>query len=147
MNIVMVSAYDCFYPGGVGEHIRSLSAALRRCGHTVTILGPTNIMDTSSLPNFIRTGRSRPLPGNGSRAHVGLGLRLPSHPASPSRRSGSMLLITTSPYFQHFRCSCFERTGVPTSRFFTRPVTGALPIVAHARFSFLTFDGSTCALQ
>ena len=79
MNIVMVSAYDCFYPGGVGEHIRSLSAALRRCGHTVTILGPTNIMDTSSLPNFIRTGRSRPLPGNGSRAHVGLGLRLPSH--------------------------------------------------------------------
>ena len=29
MNIVMVSAYDCFYPGGVGEHIRSLSAA---CG-------------------------------------------------------------------------------------------------------------------
>jgi hypothetical protein len=23
MNIVMVSSYDCYYPGGVGEHIRS----------------------------------------------------------------------------------------------------------------------------
>jgi hypothetical protein len=32
MNIVVVSSYDCFYPGGVGEHIRSLSAALRRRG-------------------------------------------------------------------------------------------------------------------
>jgi hypothetical protein len=38
MNIVMVSSYDCFYPGGVGEHIRSLSAALRRRGHTVTVV-------------------------------------------------------------------------------------------------------------
>lgn len=101
MNIVMVSSYDCFYPGGVGEHIRSLSAALRQRGHTVTVLGPSNVGDARTFPGHVRTGRSHQVPGNGSRAHVGVTPRL--------RRPAKDLMRTS-----HFDIAHYHEPLLPT---------------------------------
>ncbi len=40
MRIVQVSPYDLQQHGGVQQHIKSLAAALRGCGHEVLVIGP-----------------------------------------------------------------------------------------------------------
>jgi phosphatidylinositol alpha-mannosyltransferase len=77
MRIAIVSPYDYFYPGGVGEHVRGLSAALRDRGHEVTVLAPSNVATSGvATPGYVRMGRSVPVPGNGSLAHIGLSVSL-----------------------------------------------------------------------
>lgn len=76
VQIAMVSSYDYLHPGGVGEHVRSLSAALRRRGHEVVVLAPGSPAETQGIRDYVRTGRSHAVPGNGSVAHVGLAPRL-----------------------------------------------------------------------
>jgi phosphatidylinositol alpha-mannosyltransferase len=73
LRIGLVSAYDYAYPGGVAEHMRGLAAALRRLGHEVTVLAPTNASGSArQLPGYVPMGRTVPVRGNGSIAHVGL---------------------------------------------------------------------------
>lgn len=73
LRIGLVSAYDYAYPGGVSEHMRGLAAALRRRGHEVTVLAPTNALGQErETPGFVRMGRTVPVRGNGSIAHIGL---------------------------------------------------------------------------
>lgn len=77
MNIGMVTEF--YYPcrGGISEHVRSLSLALTRRGHTVTVI--TGGMSTGPMepgPPVVRLGRSVALRYNGSvsRITVGAGL-------------------------------------------------------------------------
>jgi phosphatidylinositol alpha-mannosyltransferase len=73
LRIGLVSAYDYAYPGGVSEHMRGLAAALRRRGHEVTVLAPTNTSGHErEMGGYVRMGHTVPVRGNGSIAHIGL---------------------------------------------------------------------------
>lgn len=73
LRVGLVSAYDYAYPGGVSEHMRGLAAALRGRGHEVTVLAPSNAPGQEpETPGYVRMGRTVPVRGNGSIAHIGL---------------------------------------------------------------------------
>ena len=77
MKICLVSPYDYIHPGGVSEHVRHLSTALRRRGHTVTVLAPSSkVGDDHGIPGYIRIGRSVPVRSNGSVARLALSFHL-----------------------------------------------------------------------
>jgi phosphatidylinositol alpha-mannosyltransferase len=67
MKIALVSPYDWAYPGGVKNHIRSLSDELQRMGHRITIVSPSSktAMELAT-PNLITIGKPVPFPIAGS---------------------------------------------------------------------------------
>jgi phosphatidylinositol alpha-mannosyltransferase len=72
MHIGLVSPYDYATPGGVNEHIKGLSHALRAQGHTTKILAP-NSADTYNIPDDVYAlGSVTPIPANGSIARISL---------------------------------------------------------------------------
>ena len=73
----MVSPYDFTWPGGVTAHVTQLARQLGRTGHEVQVLAPHSpSREYSSPDDFIRLGRSVPLPSGGSIARVSLSLWL-----------------------------------------------------------------------
>ena len=77
MKICLVSPYDYTHPGGVSEHVRHLADQLRARDHRVMIMAPsTELDDDHGIPDFIRIGRSTPMPGNGSVARIALSFHL-----------------------------------------------------------------------
>jgi phosphatidylinositol alpha-mannosyltransferase len=77
MRIGLVSPYDFLHPGGVSEHIRHLSAQLRRRGHEVTVLAPSSrVGDDHGITGYVRIGRSVPVRSNGSVARIALSFHL-----------------------------------------------------------------------
>lgn len=77
MKICLVSPYDFTHPGGVSEHVRHLAAYLRRRGHEVVIMAPSNQLDDDhGIPGYVRIGRATPMPGNGSVARIALSFHL-----------------------------------------------------------------------
>ena len=77
MNIGMVTEFYYPHRGGISEHVRSLSLALMRRGHTVTVITggmPAGQMEPG--PPVSRLGRSVALHYNGgvSRVTIGVGL-------------------------------------------------------------------------
>jgi len=77
VKICQVSPYDFMHPGGVTEHVRHLSEQLRNRGHEVTVLAPSSrVGDDHGIPGFVRIGRSVPVRGNGSVAHLALSFHL-----------------------------------------------------------------------
>ena len=77
MKVCLVSPYDYTHPGGVSEHVRHLAEQLRARDHRVMIMAPSNELDDDhGIPDFIRIGRSTPMPGNGSVARIALSFHL-----------------------------------------------------------------------
>src|SRR5438132_4037980 len=77
MRICQVSPYDFLHPGGVSEHVRHLSAQLRRRGHEVTVLAPSSrVGDDHGIAGYVRIGRSVPVRGNGSVGRLALSFHL-----------------------------------------------------------------------
>ncbi len=77
MKICLVSPYDYTHPGGVSEHVRHLAEELRERDHRVYIMAPsTELDDEHHIPDYIRIGRSVPVPGNGSVARITLSFHL-----------------------------------------------------------------------
>ena len=77
MKICLVSPYDYTHPGGVSEHVRHLAEELRDRDHHVTVMAPsTDLDDEHGIPDYIRIGRSVPVPGNGSVARIALSFHL-----------------------------------------------------------------------
>jgi phosphatidyl-myo-inositol alpha-mannosyltransferase len=77
MNVCLVSPYDYSHPGGVSEHVRHLAEELRDRDHRVTVMAPsTELDDDHGIPDYIRIGRSVPVPGNGSVARIALSFHL-----------------------------------------------------------------------
>jgi phosphatidyl-myo-inositol alpha-mannosyltransferase len=73
MRIGLVSPYAWTVPGGVNNHVMSLVRYLERSGNEVYVIAPAGDLRRSqtTIPtNFISAGRSIPVPGNGSVAHV-----------------------------------------------------------------------------
>lgn len=67
MKIALVSPYDWAYPGGVKNHIRSLSDELQRMGHRTTIVSPSSKPARElATPNLVTIGKPLPLPIAGS---------------------------------------------------------------------------------
>ncbi len=62
MKIGMVSEFYYPQPGGISEHIRSVSRELRQQGHEVVVL-TSRIRGTvpESFPRVVRLGRSLPV--------------------------------------------------------------------------------------
>lgn len=73
MKIGMVCPYDWTVPGGVGNHVRSLAAELRRRGCEVDVLAPA--ARPVSEDGFVSLGGSLPVPYNGSVARIAIGPR------------------------------------------------------------------------
>lgn len=72
MNVGLVSPYDYATQGGVTEHIKGLSAALRAQGHTTKILAPY-ASDRLDIPEDVYPlGSVTPIPANGSVARISL---------------------------------------------------------------------------
>jgi phosphatidylinositol alpha-mannosyltransferase len=72
MHIGLVSPYDYATQGGVNEHIKGLSNALRALGHTTKILAPYST-DKSNVPDDVYAlGSVTPVPANGSIARISL---------------------------------------------------------------------------
>lgn len=77
MKICLVSPYDYSHPGGVSEHVRHLAEELRDRDHTVKVMAPsTQLDDDHGIADYIRIGRSVPVPGNGSVARIALSFHL-----------------------------------------------------------------------
>jgi phosphatidylinositol alpha-mannosyltransferase len=77
MNIALVSAYDYAHPGGVTEHVRHLSAGLRRRGHRITVFAPCSDEEVSEqTPELVRVGRPVPIPAHGSLARITVSFHL-----------------------------------------------------------------------
>jgi phosphatidyl-myo-inositol alpha-mannosyltransferase len=77
MKICLVSPYDYSHPGGVSEHVRHLAGELRGRGHQVMVMAPSSELDDEhGIPDYIRIGRSVPVPGNGSVARIALSFHL-----------------------------------------------------------------------
>jgi phosphatidyl-myo-inositol alpha-mannosyltransferase len=77
VKICLVSPYDYSHPGGVSEHVRHLAGELRERGHQVTVMAPSSELDDDhGIPDYIRIGRSVPVPGNGSVARIALSFHL-----------------------------------------------------------------------
>jgi phosphatidylinositol alpha-mannosyltransferase len=79
MRVCIVSPYSWAFPGGVVEHIESLSRHLERRGHVVRVVAPNDPLDRrtrllhpklgrhGAIPSrVIPVGRSIPFPSNGS---------------------------------------------------------------------------------
>ncbi len=74
MKIGMVTEFYYPHRGGISEHVRSLSLALMRRGHTVTVITggmPAGQMEPG--PPVTRVGRSVPIRYNGSLSRVTVG--------------------------------------------------------------------------
>ncbi len=77
MKIGMVTEFYYPRPGGISEHVRSLSLELTRRGHEVIVLtGGRPEVSTEVGPKVIRLGRDFPLAYNGSISRVTVGVRL-----------------------------------------------------------------------
>src|SRR5215218_8305537 len=72
MNIGLVSPYDYATQGGVTEHIKGLSAALRAQGHTTKILAPYASTEANTPDDVYPLGSVTPIPANGSVARISL---------------------------------------------------------------------------
>ena len=76
MKVAMVSPYDYRRPGGVGEHVRHLSAELRSRGLVVKVIAPYAGSRQDPVPDVIALGRPIPVPANGSVARISLSFHL-----------------------------------------------------------------------
>ncbi len=67
MKIALVSPYDWAYPGGVKNHIRSLSDEFQRMGHRTIIVAPASKPAKDlATPNLVTIGKPVPIPIAGS---------------------------------------------------------------------------------
>ena len=75
LKIGIVSPYGYPFPGGVNEHVRYTSEALRRMGHDVRIITSAYGRQRESEDNILRLGVGFAFPSNGSIGRVTLGTR------------------------------------------------------------------------
>lgn len=72
MRVGLVCPYSLDIPGGVQNHVHDLAEVLLDMGHDVSVLAPSE--DEAGLPPYVvATGRSLPVPYNGSVARVSFG--------------------------------------------------------------------------
>lgn len=72
MRVGLVCPYSFDVHGGVQSHVRELAAALHGLGHDVAVLAPGE--QPGELPGYVTTtGRTVPMPYNGSVARVSFG--------------------------------------------------------------------------
>ncbi|HET6562815.1 MAG TPA: glycosyltransferase family 4 protein [Marmoricola sp.] len=72
MRVGLVCPYSFDVHGGVQSHVRELAASLRTLGHDIAVLAPGE--QTVDLPDYVTTtGRTVPMPYNGSVARVSFG--------------------------------------------------------------------------
>ena len=76
MKIALVSPYDFEHPGGVVNHIRSLSEEFAHLGHDVRIIAPTSRREPRGDARLIPIGRPRAIPSSGSISRISLSLHL-----------------------------------------------------------------------
>lgn len=73
MRVGIVCPYSWDVPGGVQAHVRDLADALRRSGHEVSVLAPSD--EDTPLPSYVTSaGRAVPVPYNGSVARLSFGV-------------------------------------------------------------------------
>ena len=73
MRVAVVSPYSWSVPGGVNNVVINLVTHLEEAGHEVSIIAPASAAAKQAKdlpPNFMRAGRTIPVPSNGSIAHV-----------------------------------------------------------------------------
>ena len=71
LRIALVCPYSLSRPGGVQGQVVGLSRVLDERGHQVTVFAPIdNVADAPDDINLVVSGRSVPVPSNGSRAPV-----------------------------------------------------------------------------
>lgn len=73
MRVAHVSPYALAVPGGVQAHVTALSAALRKAGHEVVVIGPGTAAPGGTPDGTIAVGRPLAVPFNGSVAPIALG--------------------------------------------------------------------------
>jgi phosphatidylinositol alpha-mannosyltransferase len=140
MNIGMVTEFYYPHRGGISEHVRSLSLALMRRGHSVTVITggmPAGPMEPG--PPVVRLGRSVALRYNGSVSRVTIGVGL-GHAVRRTLRDGRFDLLhlhnplmPTLPYLALRNAGCpvvaTLHSGYPRDRLaeiFRGPLRGLL---------------------
>ena len=73
MKVAIVCPYAWDRPGGVQSHVASLASTMRGRGHDVLVLAPRSLGRSSPEEGVAFTGRSAPIPANGSVAPVAFG--------------------------------------------------------------------------
>lgn len=73
MRIGLVAPYPWDVPGGVVAHVRDLAETLLALGHDVAVIAPVDDEEVPLPPYVTRTGRSVPVPFNGSVSRLAFG--------------------------------------------------------------------------
>jgi phosphatidylinositol alpha-mannosyltransferase len=73
VKVGLVCPYPWDVPGGVMAHIRDLAQALRRLGHSVSVLAPVDDEDAPLPPYVVPAGRTVPVRYNGAVARLVFG--------------------------------------------------------------------------
>ncbi len=96
MRIAELCPYSLSVPGGVQGQVIALTRAMRRLGHEVDIIAPSDaLLSTESVRNI---GSSIRIPANGSRAPVGISPRALARTASMVRDGGYELIHIHEPF-------------------------------------------------
>jgi len=110
----MVSEFFYPQPGGISEHIRALSRALRLRGHQVTVITSEIKGDvTERDPRVIRIGRSQPVYYNGAVSRVTWGRRLGPKMAAVLENEAFDLLHVHNPHMPTLPLLALKHASCP----------------------------------
>ncbi|NNN19337.1 MAG: glycosyltransferase family 4 protein, partial [Acidimicrobiaceae bacterium] len=96
MRIAELCPYSLSVPGGVQGQVVALTRAMRRFGHEVDIIAPSDALP--STESFRSIGPSIRIPANGSRAPVGISPRALVRTASMVRDGGYEIVHIHEPF-------------------------------------------------
>ena len=114
MKIGMVSEFYYPHPGGVSEHIRQISRALERQGHRIVVV--TGGMAEGPMepgPRVRRIGQSVPVPYNGGRSRITIGLGLRAAMRRVLREEACDLLHVHNPLMPVLPLLALEAASAP----------------------------------
>ncbi len=114
LRVALVCPYSLSRPGGVQGQVTGLSRVLSERGHPVTVFAPVD--DVADVPDGVElvvTGRSVPVPSNGSRAPVSLSPRAVAHGVKVVRRGRFDLVHVHEPFAPGLSYGLLAAPGIP----------------------------------
>lgn len=114
LRVALVCPYSLSRPGGVQGQVTGLSRVLTERGHSVTVFAPVDdVADRPEGIDLVVTGRSVPVPANGSRAPVSLSPMAAAHGVRAVRRGRFDVVHVHEPFAPGLPYGLLAAPGIP----------------------------------